>query len=218
MIEFGKSLRSAREAKGLSVRQIAEQTRMAPTTVQDLESENFSRIAAPIYGRGFVKLYCEALGLDPKPYIDEFMEIFSGNRETGIRERPLPEEAKAPATPVPPPPPPPPAAEPDLFHQAATEQPIAPTAASPSPEPTLSRYASPVRQNPSAVNLYAYLRLGLLAAGAVVLLALLFFGIRAVYRATTRTTEPSSASAPTPAAEQPKTSRTPQKIPSLYID
>ena len=58
MIEFGKTLKSAREAKGLSVAQVAEATRLLPRIVEDLEKEDFSHLPAPIYGRGFVKLYC----------------------------------------------------------------------------------------------------------------------------------------------------------------
>lgn len=97
MIEFGKTLRLAREAKGYSVSQLAEATRMIHQTIEDLENENFTRIAAPIYGRGFVKLYCEAVGLDPKPMVAEFMEIFNGNRELGIKERvAAPEEKPVP--------------------------------------------------------------------------------------------------------------------------
>ena len=87
MIEFGKSLRAAREAQGLTIRQLAETTHMVPTMIENLENEDFSRIAAPIYGRGFVKLYCAAVGLDPKPFVDEFMEILNGNRTSNIRER-----------------------------------------------------------------------------------------------------------------------------------
>lgn len=89
MMEFGKSLRDAREAKGLTVAQMTEMTHLAPTTISELEAEDFSRIAAPIYGRGFVKLYCEAVGLDPKPFIAEFMELMSGTRDTSIKERPV---------------------------------------------------------------------------------------------------------------------------------
>ena len=69
MIEFGATLRAAREAKGYTIAQIAEATHMAPSTVEDLEKEDFSRIAAPIYGRGFVKLYCETVGLDTKQFV-----------------------------------------------------------------------------------------------------------------------------------------------------
>ncbi len=87
MIEFGKTLRAAREAKGLSVAQLAEMTHMTPARVEELETENFTSIPAAIYGRGFVRLYCSAVGLDPKPLSDEFTEIFNGNRELEIRER-----------------------------------------------------------------------------------------------------------------------------------
>ena len=87
MIEFGKTLRAAREAKGYTVSQLAEATRLMHQVVEDLENENFTRIPAPIYGRGFVKLYCEAVGLDSAPLIAEYMAIQSGSREATIRIR-----------------------------------------------------------------------------------------------------------------------------------
>ena len=161
MIEFGRTLRAAREAKGYTIAQIAENTHMAPSTVEDLEKEDFTHIPAPIYGRGFVKLYCEAVGLDPKPMVAEFMEIFSGNHDTGIKERPValtepepsaepefPAETEFPAEPEPPvqqpvqeatpaedpepEPPPAPAPEPDLF-APATPMPEPVTASEPPP-------------------------------------------------------------------------------------
>ena len=98
MIEFGKTLRTAREAKGLTIADIANRTHLMSAMVSDLENENFSRLPAPIYGRGFIKLYCGVVGLDPKPLIDEFMEIQSGNRQPAIRERTVTtEEPSAPA-------------------------------------------------------------------------------------------------------------------------
>ena len=135
MIEFGNSLRAAREAKGYTIGQIAETTHMAPTTIRELENEDFTRIAAPIYGRGFVKLYCEAVGLDPKPFVAEFMEIYNGNRETAIRERSVAHESEPPAAPPPAPEPidePPPAPEPIAAPPPAPELIAAPP---PVPEP-----------------------------------------------------------------------------------
>ena len=85
MSEFGETLRNAREAKGLSITQIAEATNMLPQQIEDLENENFTRIAAPIYGRGFVKLYCGVVGLDPKPLVQEFMDIYNGNKQPTIK-------------------------------------------------------------------------------------------------------------------------------------
>lgn len=78
MMEFGKTLRAAREAKGYTVSQLAEVTHLLPQIVEGLENEDFSRIVAPIYGRGFVKLYCEAVGLEAKPMVDAFMAAFTG--------------------------------------------------------------------------------------------------------------------------------------------
>jgi len=253
MIEFGRTLRTAREAKGCDIGQIAEMTRMAPTTIQELEAEDFSRIAAPIYGRGFVKLYCEAVGIDPKPLIAEFMELYNGTRDTEIKERSVHETAKpvaeppcvngsvaaeppeeAPALSVPNAPISEPA--PDHFRQGS-ELPETPTSDVEPESPTLSRYAAPMRQARATFDPQVYLRLCVLALTAAVLIGLVVFGLRAVYRATmtasvateeSQTEEPvtSAVSAPPPKAEKAnkapvtpeKPVRTPQEIPSLYID
>ena len=87
MIEFGSTLRAAREAKGLSTRQLADKTHLLAQQIEALEREDFSRIAAPIYGRGFVKLCCEVLEIEAKPLVDAFMDIYSGNRPPTIRMR-----------------------------------------------------------------------------------------------------------------------------------
>ena len=48
MIEFGKTLRVARETKGYTVSQLAEMTHLKSSVVEGLENEDFSMIAAPI--------------------------------------------------------------------------------------------------------------------------------------------------------------------------
>ncbi len=76
---LGTILREARERKGLSVAQVAESTRMLQQIVEDLEIENFRRIAAPLYGRSFIKLYAACVGVDPVPLVEEFNLLYSGN-------------------------------------------------------------------------------------------------------------------------------------------
>lgn len=136
MIEFGDTLRKTREQKGLSTSQVAQTTHLLAQQIEALEREDFSKIAAPIYGRGFVKLYCEALGLDPKPFVEEFMAIYTGNKMRPIRRKMPTAQPIAPppaaaqpvaAQPVaeaetPPPPPPP-----------EVDVPAAPAAAAPAP-------------------------------------------------------------------------------------
>ncbi len=226
MIEFGKTLKSAREAKGLSVSQLAELTRMPVARIEQLEAEDFSKIPAPIYGRGFVRLYCEAVGIDSKPLADEFTDIYNGKREPEIKER-----APAPASPAP-------VAAPDASAGfqlasetiAAPEPIIAPepivvpepvTAPEPPPaaSPSLSRYAAPVHEPASFSLPPSVWRFAVLGVVAVIVLWLAFLGVRALYRATApRTPTP----APRTAHQAPSTAhpapRTPQKIPELYID
>lgn len=80
MTYFGETLRKAREAKGLTTSQVAEKTHILVQIINAMEHEDFSRIKAAIYGRGFVKLICECLEIDPKPLVAEFMDIYEGRR------------------------------------------------------------------------------------------------------------------------------------------
>lgn len=110
---------------------------MMVQVVEDLEREDFRRVAAPIYGRGFIKLYADYLGLDPEPLIQEFMEIYTGSRPPQVMRRTV-EGGEAPAAP---------GASDDVEQAAAGEQTEAPVAAvsaasSPLQEPDLFSVAA----------------------------------------------------------------------------
>ena len=229
MIEFGKTLRAAREAKGLTTGQIAERTHMMVQTVEGLENENFSKIVAPIYGRGFVKLYCETVGLDPKPMVDAFMAIYSDRRAANAEpipppppppaasKTPQPEPEHTPAAPVAPEPPPKPAEldfgfppPPPSPAPMPAPAPAARAESAPAPkQPTLSRYAASIPEDspePSFSLPYVNWRLVALVAGAFVVLLCVALGIRAIYRATMRAPVQETAATPEPqaAAQQPE--------------
>lgn len=144
-MSFGETLRAAREAKGLTCSQVAAQTRLLVQIVEEMEREDFHRIAAPIYGRGFVRLYAQCVDLDPKPLVAEFMEIYEGHRAPVVRTRDVPAaepEESAPATApgasdeiVPPPPAPPPLPADEGTLPPDGEAASAPEAASAAPAP-----------------------------------------------------------------------------------
>ncbi len=96
MKSFGEKLREAREAKGLTCSQVAEKTRILVQIVEELEKEDFHRIAAPIYGRGFVRLYAQCVGLDPVELNREFMEIYEGHRAPIVKTRSVPSRSETP--------------------------------------------------------------------------------------------------------------------------
>ena len=77
---LGNALRCARLAKGYSVEQLAAKAKILKEVVQELENDDFHRITTPIYGRGFVKLYAECVGLDPKPLVEMFMAEYNAQK------------------------------------------------------------------------------------------------------------------------------------------
>ena len=86
----GTKLREARESKGLSVKDVAEATRIKVQIIENLEDDDYSRIAAPIYGKGFIKLYSEHLGLDPAPLISSYVAATSeGQMPRKPRKKPV---------------------------------------------------------------------------------------------------------------------------------
>ncbi len=245
MIEFGKTLREAREAKGYTIAQLADITHIMHQMVEDLENENFSRIAAPIYGRGFVKLYCEAVGLDPKPMIAEYMAILNGDRLAAIHVRKPAaaepaacEEAQQSA---PTPQPPQEKVETVTLFEAPAEE-AAPEEEAPQAAPPAKRLAplrppAPLPDHPGIKGMPEsdgrIWRIALVAGVAAVLLWAIAAGARALYRATMTVPEEDNsevAAAETakpqePAAQQaapaeakPGGPRKPISVPPLYID
>ena len=153
MSSFGEKLKNAREAKGLSCSQVAAQTHMLVQIVEEMEREDFHRIPAPIYGRGFVRLFAECVGLDPVPLVREFMEIYEGRRAPTVSIREVPTATVPPPvppkwqTPVAPPPETvvPPVQEPEpLPEPEPVPEPVAP----PEPEPELFTQPEPEPPEP----------------------------------------------------------------------
>ncbi|MDP6490752.1 MAG: helix-turn-helix domain-containing protein [Kiritimatiellia bacterium] len=97
---LGAALKEARMRKKLTASEVASGTRMMVQVVTALEEENFSKIAAPIYAKGFIKLYAEFVGLDPQALVAEYVDRF-------VEAKP-----KAAAEPEP---------EPDLSQRSAAE-------------------------------------------------------------------------------------------------
>ena len=233
MMEFGKTLRTAREAKGLTTGQIAERTHMMVQVVEGLENEDFSKIVAPIYGRGFVKLYCETVGLEPKPLVDAFMEIYSGGRgKSAAPHEPAKPEPRQVEPAAPESPPKPVAPEPPQRVQETIDFGAPPAAETPRQQPTTSRYAAPMPIDDGFSMPAVNWRMVALGAAAIAIVVLALLGVRALYRVTMtapeeETTEvadpaPDPDPAPAPTDAQPPAKapvdRKPLPLKPFYID
>src|SRR5271169_2910897 len=60
---IGSTLKQRREARHLSIQQVAEQTRVRMHYLQALENDDLSAIPSMVQARGFLRLYAEFLGL-----------------------------------------------------------------------------------------------------------------------------------------------------------
>ncbi len=69
MPTVAEQLRKAREAKNLTVEQVADLTKIRTDHVRALEEGDFGAFSATVYIRGSVKLYASSLKLDPAPLL-----------------------------------------------------------------------------------------------------------------------------------------------------
>lgn len=75
MSAIGAKLKAAREARGLTTSELAASINTLTLVVQNLEDDQFQRLPAPIYVRGFIKLYAQQVGLDPAPLLEEYAAV-----------------------------------------------------------------------------------------------------------------------------------------------
>ena len=69
-----EKLREAREARGLTIHQIAEITKIKTEHLRAIEEGNFEIFTAPIYIRGFIRSYGSAVRLDTQQLIEQLNE------------------------------------------------------------------------------------------------------------------------------------------------
>ena len=79
---FGAKLRDARERRGVSLRQIANATKISVGALEALERNDISRLPGGIFSRAFVRSYAIEVGLDPEATIQEFIAQFPNDSVT----------------------------------------------------------------------------------------------------------------------------------------
>ena len=74
--DFGMKMRRLREEKGVSLRQIADATKISIGALEALERNDISRLPGGIFSRAFVRSYAIEVGLDPEETVRDFMLQF----------------------------------------------------------------------------------------------------------------------------------------------
>lgn len=80
MPTVGERLRAAREAAGMTLEDVATNTRIPTRHLEALENSDFDRLPAPTYTIGFAKNYAAAVGLDRREVADQLRGEIGGLR------------------------------------------------------------------------------------------------------------------------------------------
>ena len=78
----GEQLLAAREAAGITLEDIAAQTRIPTRHLQSIENSDWDALPAPTYTMGFAKSYATAVGLDRNLIADQLRAEMGGMRAT----------------------------------------------------------------------------------------------------------------------------------------
>src|SRR3954464_4462106 len=86
MPTVGERLRVAREEKGLSLEDIAAQTRIPQRHLEAIEASEWDKLPAPTYTTGFAKSYASTVGLERAEIGEQLRAELGGQRPTATVE------------------------------------------------------------------------------------------------------------------------------------
>lgn len=72
----GARLKKAREARGLSIEQVADSLKILPRVLQAIEADQYKILPEPVYVRGYLRLYAELVALPADEVVARFDEYY----------------------------------------------------------------------------------------------------------------------------------------------
>ena len=95
--DFGMKMKRLREERGVSLRQIADTTKISIGVFEALERNDISRLPGGIFSRAFVRSYAAEVGLDPEQAVRDFLVQFPHDSVT-VGSPHAPQQGHAPRT------------------------------------------------------------------------------------------------------------------------
>src|ERR1043166_8955195 len=69
---IGEKLRLAREARGIALREISEQTRISIRYLEAIEGDDYKRLPGGIFNRSFIRAYAKFVGYDERMALEDY--------------------------------------------------------------------------------------------------------------------------------------------------
>ena len=87
MDQLGEDLKQAREAAGVSLREMETRTKISVVALEALERNDFSRLPGGIFGRSFVRAYAVEVGMDPEQTVSRFIAALEQSEREAAERR-----------------------------------------------------------------------------------------------------------------------------------
>ncbi|GIU81798.1 MAG: helix-turn-helix domain-containing protein [Acidobacteria bacterium] len=85
-LTLGEKLRQAREARGMTINDVAEQTRISVHYIECMEKDDYSCLPGGVFNKGFVKLYARCVGIDEQEALQDYTRLMS--QQNKVEEEP----------------------------------------------------------------------------------------------------------------------------------
>src|SRR6266446_6168577 len=76
---FGEELRREREIRGISLKEIADSTKISKRFLDAIEKNDHRTLPAPVFTRGFVREYARYLGLNTEDIVNRYNFAAAGD-------------------------------------------------------------------------------------------------------------------------------------------
>ncbi len=86
MFSIGEKLRSARESKKLTLKEVSKDTNITPKFIEALENEEFEKFPGETYVIGFLRTYAEYLRVDAEEIVHAYKGYKIGESATPLEE------------------------------------------------------------------------------------------------------------------------------------
>ena len=90
MRSVGEILRKEREARGVSLQEISEETKISMRFLRAIEEEHFDLLPGGVFNRNFVRQYARYLRLDEDTAVQDYLRIVDTERESPADEKNAP--------------------------------------------------------------------------------------------------------------------------------
>ena len=83
---LGEKLRQAREARDITISEVAEQTRISPLYIESIENDDYRILPGGIFNKGFVKSFAKYVGVDEQEALQDYSRIISEQQGSQTEE------------------------------------------------------------------------------------------------------------------------------------